>query len=172
MTCIYCPNPADSKEHWIPRWMGTYRDADTLLDRLCVACNKQLGDTLDAAMSRAGPEAIERYRRGMRGRHAGRVNPFRFGTQRANPPNLITAQCEGFEAPLLMEDKATSGVPEPGPIPQILVRDGDGKQHAVPLPPDGLEDARAGPWLKKAIDERGLAGCRLDGVICEKAETV
>lgn len=172
MTCIYCDKSADSKEHWIPRWLGTYRGADTLLDRLCGACNKRLGDALDAAMARTGPEAIERYRRGMKGRHDRRVNPFRFKTQGATPPTIFTSESPGFEAKLLMEDKAASGIPNPVPIPQVLVRDGDGKQHSVPLPPEGLEDERAGPWLKKAIEERGLAGCRIDGLICETADTV
>jgi len=61
--CVYCGAfPADGMEHWLPRWLGAYQGADTLLDRLCRKCNKLLGDTVDTPMSRMGPEALDRYR--------------------------------------------------------------------------------------------------------------
>jgi hypothetical protein len=174
-TCIYCPaknsRRADAREHWIPRWLGTFQGADTLLDRLCISCNKRLGDEVDTPSSRTGPEAIERYRHQIKGRRGTVPNPFRYKGQSATPPTAATATLPGFETPLLVEDVPGRGRPDPRALPQIIVRDSLGKQHAVPLP-DGLEDETAGPWLQKALEQRGLAGGKLEVLICEKAETV
>lgn len=175
-SCIYCPTgapkPANSKEHWVPRWLGTFLRADTLLDRLCAGCNERLGRELDTPMSRTGPEALERYRRGIRGRRGTVANPFRYRGQSANPPTIFTANLPGFEAPLLMEDASGGGgAPKARPLPQIIIRDTSGVQQAVPLP-TGIEDERAGPWLQKALDERGLAGATLEALLCDKAETL
>lgn len=145
--------------------------ADTLLDRLCTPCNKRLGDAVDMPMSRTGPEAVERYRRRIKGRSGTVPNPFRYKGQSPNQPTTATAAIPGFEAPLLMEDVPGTGKPNPRALPQIIVRDTLGKQHAVSLP-DGLEDDRAGPWLQIAIEQRGLSGGTLEALICEKAETI
>jgi hypothetical protein len=151
--------------------MGTFLRADTLLDRLCTPCNKRLGDQVDMPMSRTGPEAVERYRRRIKGRSGTVPNPFRYKGQSASQPTLATAVLPGFEIPILMEDVPGTGKPDPRALPQLIVRDSVGKQHAVPLP-DGLEDERAGPWLQKAIEQRELTGCTLEALICEEAETV
>jgi hypothetical protein len=122
-------------------------------------------------MSRTGPEAVERYRRRIKGRSGGIANPFRYKGQSPSPPTTATAVIPGFEVPLLMEDVPGTGKPDPQVLPQIIVRDALGKQHAVPLP-DGLEDDRAGPWLRTAIEQRGLTSCKLEALICDKAEAI
>lgn len=164
--CVYCgASPADGVEHWLPRWLGAYRGADTLLDRLCRKCNKLLGDTVDTPMSRMGPEALDRYRYQIEGRATDweKANPYRYKTQRAEPPTVATASMPGFEVPLLMEDIPGTNKPDRRPQRQLIVRDDRGAERALSVPTGCPED-----WIVKALATRGLIGSTLTRIVCEK----
>lgn len=164
-TCIYCEtNEADSREHWLPQWLGAFRDADVLRDRLCGACNNRLGE-LDHEMARTGLEAVDRYRLrlGDSGTDWEASNPFKFRTQRAEPPTVALARFSDEDHDLLMED--IPGSDQRRPLQQIVVRDAQGNGHPVRLP----TNCTAG-WLREALRLRSLEGCRLAEIMCERAE--
>lgn len=94
VTCIYCPHVADSREHWLPDWLGAFHDAGVLEGRLCECCNQRLGRELDHEMSRTGPEALDRFRLqiGDSGTDWTKSNPFNFRSQQSEPPTVATAR--------------------------------------------------------------------------------
>ena len=157
----------------MPRWLGTYQGANTLRDRVCQACNQQLGRNVDNYGGRTGLEALERHRRGIDGRHDKRQSPFNFKTQEAVPPTTLMARSEGFEVPLLMEEtgRAPDGTRMAQPISQIIVRAPSGQPHAVPLPTE-MEWLAAADWLRKALVNRGLTGSYLVRILCKQPDGV
>ena len=75
-TCIYCPNEANSREHWIPRGLGAFRGYTPLLNQVCGDCNRRLGQ-LDQELIRTGPTGFQRALHGVQGSHGpSKVSPF------------------------------------------------------------------------------------------------
>src|SRR5687768_14690285 len=101
--CIYCPNEADSKEHWIPRGLGTFKGYTPLLDRLCDSCNSRLGHQLDEELMRTGYIGFQRAALGIEGRHEQSVSPYRYRVMRADPPTVMKMPALGREHEVLAE---------------------------------------------------------------------
>jgi hypothetical protein len=166
--CVYCEtNPADSREHWLPQWMGSFRAADVLRDRVCTPCNKDLGDRLDHEMSRTGPEALDRFHMkiGDSDTDWERSNPFNFRRQQGEPPTMARVRAPEDDHDLLMEDIPGAQPPRRRPQRQIILTNTDGRGHPVPLPTHASVE-----WLREAIRQRGLEGARLAEIVCEAAE--
>lgn len=165
--CIYCQkNPPDSKEDWFPRWLGVYKGVELLRDRLCVDCNGDLGRTVDQVMSRAGPEALSRYRLGIEGRDTDwtKANPFTYKSQGTEPPTTATVRFDDLDFKPLMEDVRGVDPPEHRCQRQIVLRR-DGKPETVRVP-----DKVNGAWLREAVEKRGLLGASLSHIVCEAVE--
>lgn len=75
--CIYCPEPAHSKEHPLPAAFGEFEDAPYLKDRICRQCNNTRLGILDEQLARCGPEALLRRHYSVHGRSThDEVNSF------------------------------------------------------------------------------------------------
>ena len=79
--CIYCGEPADTKEHPLPAAFGEFEGAPYLQDRICRPCNNARLGILDEQLARCGPEGFFRRHYGVRGRaNHDKVNPFYRGS--------------------------------------------------------------------------------------------
>jgi hypothetical protein len=163
-TCVYCPNPADGREHWFPRWLGNYRNHEELTDRICDDCNQALGRELDQAMSREGPQALNRQLLGIEGRHDGKARDvFTYKGQSAEPPTISTAQgAPGIDYEPLTRDSIEDGEHIKVWLPHVVVRDSRNRPYPIVLTPGVPED-----WLRKAIEKRGIDSPRISDVACD-----
>lgn len=163
--CIYCArNLPDGKEHWFPKWLGRYDGVDTLCDRVCDECNRNLGQSVDQVHSRSGPAAAARYHMRIEGDDTDweKANPVMYGSQSSEPHTTIEAWTEGEQIRWLLED-----IPGSDPIRrrrarQIVVKSDNGEAIAVRIP--NRVDAQ---WVEKALAERGLVGATLTHIVCE-----
>ncbi|MFC1718685.1 hypothetical protein ACFL6S_33845 [Candidatus Poribacteria bacterium] len=75
--CIYCGAVSPfSKEHYLPRCLGTFRGSDSLDDRICENCNGELSG-LERDFCRTGTQGFFRKTDGIRGRkHHRSWDPF------------------------------------------------------------------------------------------------
>ena len=79
--CIYCPEPADTKEHVLPAAFGEFEGAPYLKERICHCCNNNRLGLLDEQFARCGPEGFLRRHYDIRGRSSHmEVNPFYRGS--------------------------------------------------------------------------------------------
>jgi hypothetical protein len=101
--CIYCPNPPDGEEHWLPRSFGAFRGNTMLKGRICRACNERLGRVLDQELVRTGPTGMARQVIGIAGR-AGQaaVNVFDYRASQVERPIQVesTSIGGGLSVPL------------------------------------------------------------------------
>jgi hypothetical protein len=68
-SCIYCGEPADSAEHWLPRTLGAFKGLERLKDRLCDGCNKALGRELDQEIANTGLTGLSKHELNIAGSH-------------------------------------------------------------------------------------------------------
>ena len=101
--CIYCEWEGRlSREHYLPRCLGNFRNYELLNDRVCKRCNESFSE-IDEQFCRSGPEAIVRALLGVEGRKAHRkISPFQRGS--AGADRLV------FMAKRLREDSSVEEV--------------------------------------------------------------
>jgi hypothetical protein len=155
--CIYCPNEADAREHWIPRGFGNFRGYSPLLDRLCERCNRELGHELDEELLRTGPVAFNRAVLGVRGRRRHtQVNPFLYRGASADPPTTLRMMAIHGEYEILAEAyRRPDGTEGARYLRQIVVRK-DGAIHRVPWSAEWNGDQ-----LRAALVNRNLHDAEL-----------
>lgn len=164
--CIYCLNDAGSREHWIPRGFGAFRGFTPLLERLCVDCNRRLGE-LDQELMRTGPTGFQRALLGVEGRHgASKVSPFQYRAMQAEQPTRMMMPALGREHEVLAEAYTDSeGRPSARPIRQLVLKMPDGHMECVPFPRGWNAD-----HVKTAIKSRGLESGTLEEIYFEDGE--
>ena len=165
-TCIYCPNEADSREHWLPRGLGTFRGNTTLVNQVCGDCNNRLGH-LDEELMRTGHTGFHRALLGVRGRHgASSVSPFQYRAMRAEQPTTMMMPAIGRDHQIQGEAYTdTEGRPSARPIRQVVLRMPDGSMQAVPFPRPWTADQ-----LRMAVVNRELETGTLQEVYLEDDE--
>lgn len=117
--CIYCPEPAGSREHPLPAAFGEFANAPYLQNRICRTCNNTRLGLLDEQLTRCGPEAFLRRHYGVQGRAThGEVNPFYPGSagghrleMKARDANLsieVLLECENgnYRQPTLIRGRS------------------------------------------------------------------
>jgi len=153
--CIYCTQPADSSEHWMPRGFGAIKNMSLLTGRLCHECNQTLGRTLDEEILRTGPTGLFRSALGIKGRKGhSEVSPFYYRSSAAVQPTAMT-----MPSPRGPHEVLTELIPNRGErqsarlLRQIVVKRSDGSLSPVPFPmgwqPEQLRNALA---LRDLID--------------------
>lgn len=158
--CIYCGEPAESEEHWLPRGLGAIRGLLKLKDRLCVPCNNALG-ALDRELVRTGPTGFLRAAHGIRGRadHP-EVSPFLYKGSSAQPPTIIEMPAPDGEGTILAAvDKDEDGNRRATPLRQLVLKAPDGRVAHIPFSPQWNSDV-----LNRALQERKLEHAELIGV--------
>lgn len=162
LTCIYCPNPPDAREHWFPRAFGNFKGYTPLLNRLCQRCNVALGHTLDEPLIRTGPTAFRREVLGIRGRKKHRkVNPFHWGVSAKEPPNTLLIPADDGRGHLLA-DVAHKGAIKP--LRQLVVTH-EGTRPCVPFLPQWTAE-----HIRNQLHTRGLVGAELQEIHLDPGE--
>ena len=135
LTCIYCQNEATSREHWIPRGLGTFRGATPLSNRLCGKCNELLGK-LDQELLRTGWTGFQRALRGIEGRHGtASVSPFHYKAIQADHPTRMMMPALDRSHEVLSEAYTDEeGKPSARPLRQVVLRMPAGRMECVPFP--------------------------------------
>src|SRR5438552_3966772 len=135
--CIYCIDAAaTSREHWIPRGLGTFRGYTPLLDRLCEECNQRLGQELDEELMRTGPTGFQRALQGVEGRSRhSKVNPFHYRAMNADQPLKLMMPVLHADHLVLAESYRDDNERDSSrPLRQIVLRTADGRVECVPFP--------------------------------------
>ena len=165
-TCIYCPNEANSHEHWIPRGLGTFQGNTTLLNQVCGDCNNRLG-RLDQELMRTGLTGFHRALHGVPGRHGtSKVSPFHYKAMQAGQPTTMMMPALGREHQI----QAKAYTDEEGrhsarPIRQVVLKMPDGRMESVPFPRGWTANQ-----LRTAITNRGLEAGTLEELYLEDDE--
>lgn len=139
--CIYCPAVADSIEHPLPLAYGKFKDAPTLVDRLCTLCNNKRLGVLDEQPARSGPEAFLRRFFGVEGRSAHeRVNVFERGSAGGARIDMRSYdETLGIDVSLEVENGS------PRQLCQLIIVGASGQRHHLPVrrgfTPEGLRAA-------------------------------
>ena len=165
-TCIYCAHEAESREHWIPRGLGTFRGNTTLADQVCEDCNNRLG-RLDEELMRTGFTGFQRALLGVRGRHGtSGVSPFQYRAMQAGQPTTMMMPALGRNHQIQGEAYTDEeGRPSARPIRQVVLRMPDGSMQSVPFPRGWTADR-----LRTAVVNRGLEAGTLEEVYLEDDE--
>ena len=166
-TCIYCPNDADSREHWLPRGLGTFRGNTTLVNQVCGDCNNRLGH-LDEELMRTGHTGFHRALLGVQGRHgAPDVSPFQYRAMQAEQPTTMMMPAIGRDHQIQGEAYTDEeGRPSARPIRQIVLGMPDGTIQSVPFPRGWTAN-----HLRTAVVNRGLEAGTLQELYLEDDET-
>ena len=167
-TCIYCPNEANSREHWIPRGLGAFRGYTPLLNQVCGDCNTRLGQ-LDQELIRTGLTGFQRALHGVQGRHGPpKVSPFHYKAMQADQPTKMMMPALGSQHQLLAEAYTDEeGRSSAQPIRQIVLKMPDGRLECVPFPRGWTADQ-----LRTVISNRRLEAGTFEKIYLEDDEVV
>ena len=131
MPCLYCAETPSSEEHPLPAALGEFKDAPTLLDRICKQCNERRIGLLDEQFMRCGPAAPLRKRYGIEGReHHQKVNPFYRGSAGGKRVKFFSWD-EAFQCEVLLE---VIGGNEARQLTQLILKEQQsGQHHHIPM---------------------------------------
>ena len=77
-----------SEEHYLPAALGNFQGYQPLLDRVCTACNKNIGDAVETEFLRTGAIGFFRWLVGISGRDGPPPSPF-YRRAAGMPPILM-----------------------------------------------------------------------------------
>jgi hypothetical protein len=157
--CIYCVEPPDGEEHWLPRSLGTFQHNTMLKGRICRQCNNLLGRTVDNELANSGPTGMLRQALNIAGRSGDRrKNAFEYKVSRAEPPiQVVSRQLgDGAAAPLQAFGMNPDGTLNTVQMRSLYVETSEGKRQHVAFPKGWSTDV-----LRRALSERGLTGAKL-----------
>lgn len=156
--CIYCPNPPDGQEHWLNRSLGTFKGNSYLTGRICDACNKTFGRTIDLEFARTGHTGMFRQLLGIKGRSSHEAkNVFDYKASHTEPP-IQLFHLDGDELKPVLQDAVGQNADGTlkGTVARLLVIETtDGKQEELRFPKGW--DAEQ---LRRAVEARGLINGR------------
>ena len=166
--CIYCTNEATSREHWIPRGLGTFRGYTPLLKQVCGDCNNSLG-RLDEEFIRTGHTGFLRALHGVQGRHGkSTVSPFHYKAMQADQPTMMMMPARDRQHQIQAEAYIDhEGRRSARPIRQVVLRMPDGTMESVPLPRGWTADQ-----LRAAVSNRQLGAGTPEEIYLEDDEIV
>jgi len=118
-TCIYPGLHSEdfSPEHYLPIALGRFEGMELLENRICTACNNELGRRVETQFLRAGPTGFFRWLIGIRGRDGLPPSPFHRGAAGADPMYLV-GRAPAWPFDLLWE--AEPGTENVCPLRQIV----------------------------------------------------
>lgn len=162
--CLYCPEPADSREHPLPAAFGEFQGAPQLHNRVCTKCNNRLG-VLEEQLTRCGPEAFFRRFYGVQGRPThDLVNPFYRGS--AGGQRLVMTAFDkslGIEVEL----ELTHGR-EVRQLRQLIFIEKSGKPHHLFIPDEFRDHPEK---LRVAYQKLGVTDVAESHLVCDSEES-
>jgi hypothetical protein len=139
-----------SREHYLPRCLGSFRNYDPLKDKICEECNSKKIGVLDEQFCRCGPEAFFRFYLDNGGKMVDR-KPSAFyrgsasGKQIEMKTKHPTLNCDIY-------CEIIPGTKKTVPASQIIIEDRDGKFHSI-LISDNVKEVGD---LKKELRSKGI----------------
>ena len=157
MSCLYCPDEANSLEHVLPAAFGEFESAVYLENRVCARCNSKRLGLLDEQLSRCGPEAFLRRFFDVTGReNHDVVNPHYRGS--AGGRRL---EMKAFDPVLNCEvalEYSNGHVRQRREL--VFVETTSGKTHRLPIP-DDLRDPEKLRAMYEKLSVTHPAECRV-----------
>lgn len=130
--CLYCTQTPDTEEHPLSAALGEFKNAPTLVDRICRQCNNRRIGLLDEQLVRCGPIGVLRKQFGIEGRaHHDKVNPFYRGSAGGQRIKYF-AWDENFGCEVLVE---LTGNGQGRQLSQLILRGQEGPHQHIPLTP-------------------------------------
>ena len=149
-SCSYCHKRAQmSREHYLPRCLGSFGNYEPLKDKICEECNSKIS-VLDEQFCRCGPEAFFRIYLDIGGRkdyekslafYRGSAGGKRIEMKTKHPILDCDIYCE-----------VIPGTEKTEPARQIILEDQDGKFHSI-LISDNMKEPDD---LRKELRSRGI----------------
>ncbi len=152
--CIYCSKEkANSKEHYLPACLGSFRNFEQLSGKLCSSCNGRISK-LEEQFCRCGPEAFFRIVKGIKGRkHHEKPSPFYRGS--SGGKRIEVKSKHPFKDCDIFCEIAEGG--EDGyPARQVIVIDKEGEYHSVLI----TEIIKNAEDLRNELKTKGLDGSK------------
>lgn len=150
--CIYCDtdNPKWVKSHVVPRLMGTFKNQPSLLNRVCVDCDKEIGKC-EALLAKCTIEAVLLKHIGIVGRHREKsLSPFRKGHSGYPPIRMVTI-LPGYDNETRVEpigDSTNADI-----LPQLILIDAQGNYEELVINnPDCISITEWSLLLKKCFE--------------------
>ncbi|WHZ13580.1 MAG: hypothetical protein OJF52_000412 [Nitrospira sp.] len=154
--CIY-PGPHSDKfssEHYLPEAIGRFSGMELLDDRVCRACNTELGKRIETQFARAGSTVFFRWLIGVQGKNGLPPNPF-YRRAAGVDPIVMIGRAPGWQYDLLWEIEA--GSEDAFPLRQIVFEHSLTGHHPVPL----LDRMRGNPEvLNQHLRELGIESAK------------
>jgi hypothetical protein len=146
-TCIYCreskPESAfASREHVLSDSFGRFRDALTLLNTVCDACNDLFGKTIDLYLARDTPDGLNRFLIGGKPHDEYKS----LGKSSTLKHHADSGPLKGAR----LVHRRGEGALEITPLPQVAFGKEDGGPYDKWFPVDGLPTAEQ---LKALVNE-------------------
>lgn len=110
-TCIYClqtkPPALFNSEHVIPKAFGLFgTETFTLINKVCIGCNQELGDAIDNVLSRETLEGIHRFQHGAKSPKE--LKKFEYKKHARNQTRVATSELlKGHELELVANENGT-----------------------------------------------------------------
>lgn len=152
--CIYCGQPANGREHWLPASLGSVQGDVTLFDRICTPCNIDLGHTVDQEFARTGLVGYMRAAHAVVPGGGAGPGPFYYRAGAAQPPTQLRIPDPEGRYEVLAEARPhpeQEGQFIAAAIRQIIFRTQDGVIAQLAFPRAWTADI-----LRGAIRQRGL----------------
>ena len=154
--CIY-PGPHSknfSPEHYLPEAIGRFSGMESLNDRVCEDCNKELGRRVETQFGRAGSTVFFRWLIGVQGKNGLPPNPF-YNRAAGVDSLVMMGKVPGWPYDLLWEIEA--GSEDVFPLRQIIFEHFLAGIHPVPL----LDSMRGNPEvLSRHLQAHGIENAK------------
>jgi len=150
--CIYCnKHNANSKEHYLPKALGNFKNFELLKDRICSKCNGKFS-ALEGQFCGPTPEGMFRQILGIRGRkRSKKKSPFYDKYSGVGPMKMVGAN-QPKDYPILWQIiPGQKGIQEAS---QIVFIDERRKPHQILL-----NKEMTGTELRHIVKQKGLNKC-------------
>ena len=162
-SCVYCGSPADAREHWLPRALGTFGDLQVLRDAICSDCNRQIGREADFVFLRTGPEATHRAGLGIEGRRGEGGSPYYHQAATTQPVQVRYVGSDEDDSEVLWETfPGESGEPQGRLMQQLVIVNESGRRRAVPFNLEWSPDVLRHALATRGVEEGTLSEIYLD----------
>lgn len=137
LICQYCVIEKNSSEfnveHVLPRSFGTFKQNLTLIDKVCISCNKMFGDKIEIALARNTLAGVRRYMTGIR-----KPNEFRPSMAKFLTVILDEQRLDKLQLKLAYSAKHDDIIATPVPVVDLKRKNGEMQRVFL----DDLPDSR------------------------------
>ncbi len=167
--CIYCSQTTVlSREHYLPRCLGNFRNYETLDDRVCGRCNNGF-KLSEEQFCRSGPEALFREKLAIKGRSSHKkVSPFLRGSA-GTEPLVMKGKFPGEDFEILWQ--LNRGSKSIDYITQIVFFTDSGTSHILPISDDMRDPSQLREKYKELAKRLGVERFKEARVIAPESAT-